>query len=519
MKKKALIIILLAFAVPCCWAQERLSSQLDEMQKSLDYGDRELFNNLVNVISFDSLNAADDLCKIRYYRMCGDFCYESNNYEKATVYYEKASQHVLHSGIIDSLYIHSQNNLAKSYIQLNDIDNAERALRHGIVYGSDFIEDYSLSADLFRTLLELDAFRKDSLLGDQIHQKVQTYAFNTYYRNHPQAHPEKPIEEFLELKKAYKISQYCQTRDYVIFLSRLGSALQDANILDETRLVYEKALKIAENNRQIDKLSTALIWIRLVRVYGNIGDTEALIELIPKATEYYKSIKDNRYTAVDIYSFAAFSLIEGNKFEESLFFLKEAEKLLDTCSEKSDSDLVIAKQNIYSYYVTAYMNLDDQDRLYKALDVLEGLFLPYSEEYYNCLSIKTSIDMQSGNHLNALKHLRQMEKNANKLFSNNSIEHEDIFCFLGITYMALNDFKKAEISFKRAISIYEKGARNRPENIQEYFNNLAVIYHNKGNYSKAIEYYKRTNDLYQVIHGTRSKEIESKINECKNHLR
>lgn len=165
------------------------------------------------------------------------------------------------------------------------------------------------------------------------------------------------------------------------------------------------------------------------------------------------------------------------------------------------------------------MNLDDQDRLYKALDVLEGLFLPYSEEYYNCLSIKTSIDMQSGNHLNALKHLRQMEKNANKLFSNNSIEHEDIFCFLGITYMALNDFKKAEISFKRAISIYEKGARNRPENIQEYFNNLAVIYHNKGNYSKAIEYYKRTNDLYQVIHGTRSKEIESKINECKNHLR
>ena len=65
MKKKALIIILLAFAVPCCWAQERLSSQLDEMQKSLDYGDRELFNNLVNVISFDSLNAADDLCKIR----------------------------------------------------------------------------------------------------------------------------------------------------------------------------------------------------------------------------------------------------------------------------------------------------------------------------------------------------------------------------------------------------------------------------------------------------------------------
>ena len=280
-----------------------------------------------------------------------------------------------------------------------------------------------------------------------------------------------------------------------------------------------KALKIAENNRQIDKLSTALIWIRLVRVYGNIGDTEALIELIPKATEYYKSIKDNRYTAVDIYSFAAFSLIEGNKFEESLFFLKEAEKLLDTCSEKSDSDLVIAKQNIYSYYVTAYMNLDDQDRLYKALDVLEGLFLPYSEEYYNCLSIKTSIDMQSGNHLNALKHLRQMEKNANKLFSNNSIEHEDIFCFLGITYMALNDFKKAEISFKRAISIYEKGARNRPENIQEYFNNLAVIYHNKGNYSKAIEYYKRTNDLYQVIHGTRSKEIESKINECKNHLR
>ena len=49
MKKKALIIILLAFAVPCCWAQERLSSQLDEMQKSLDYGDRELFNNLVNV--------------------------------------------------------------------------------------------------------------------------------------------------------------------------------------------------------------------------------------------------------------------------------------------------------------------------------------------------------------------------------------------------------------------------------------------------------------------------------------
>lgn len=517
MVKRLQILFCIILSCSNCLAQDRFADILDKFQNCVETDNMELFDSLRLKIS-DGLLTASYAEIARYNKIGGDFCFRHDLFELAIGRYKDASKNYLLAGTIDSLYIQSQINLVESYLKMKNEEDADNNIRKAIIYCNDILDDCSLSADLFRTCLKIQKYKNDSVMSEQIHQKIQKYAFNYYHKVHPEEVPDCTIEEIHESDNNYKLLHELYTPEYVTHLSVKGCLLLEANVLDESMIVFEDALNIAKAIGQLDSALTSVVWIRLLDVYGKLGKTEKIKTFLPKVIDYYASINDNRYSPYQVNYAAGLALINGEKCNDGLEYLKQAENLLSTLNEPA-VDFIKVKQNLYSYYLLAYVKLQDNVNAYKALELMKDLYPKDSESYYSCLSQLAMFDYQSTNFEKSIKYLKKMEKIATNLFGANSKEQEHISKYFGDNYVGLKNYKKAQPYYLKAISLLQQNDPNDIEGFLIYYYDLANAYYLDGDYASALENYVISGNYCRNLYGTVSDNIKAEISKCHNHLK
>lgn len=501
-----------------CLAQDSFEVVLDQFQNCMEHEKTELLDSLRTKLS-DGLLTASYAEIARFNKIVGDYSYRHDLFDTAIGRYKDASENYLLSGIIDSSFMDTQINLVESYLNVNNEEDAEKTIRKAIIYCSDILDDCPLSADLFRACLKIGKYLNDPVASEQIHQKIQKYAFNYYHKLHPEEVPERPIEEMHESDNCYRILNELDTNDYIIHLGLKGCLLLEANVLDEAMVEFEKALNVANRIGKLDTKLTGVIWIRLLDVYGKLGEIEKVKSFVPKVIDYYASINDNRYTPYQVNYAAGHALIEGGKYENGLAYLKQAEILLNSCGGNDDNYLLKAKQNLYSNFLYAYVQLEDDRNAYKILEKLMDLFNNDSETYYSCLYQLALYDNQFGNYEKSIMNLKKMDKLAGTLYGINFEDQESICWYMGNNYMGLKKFKKAQTYYLKSISIFQQNSPNDYEGLMTHYNNLANAYFLAGNYACALDNFVLSGEYCRKLYGTVSPNIKEAINKCNNHLK
>lgn len=517
MKRQYILLCLILFCARII-AQDSFSSTLDKLQNCIDLDKVEMYKSLYEKIPDDSILTSSYSEYARFNKIQGDFYFRYGYIELAIKKYECATDNYLLAGQIDSSYIHTQIKLAESYLKNKNEEEAEKTIRKAIIYCSEILDDCSLSADLFRTCLKIPKYKNDSIVSEQIHQKIQKYAFNYYHKLHPEAVLDFTIEEMQESDNYFRILNELDTKEYVTHLCEKGCLLLESSVLDESMIEFEKALDYAMRIGEIDSLTTSVIWIRLLDVYGKLGETEKIKAFVPKVIKYYASINDNRYSPFQVNYVAGLALVNGEKCNDGLKYLKQAENMLSTLND-SATDLIKVKQNLYSYYLLAYVKLQDDINAYKALELLRDLYPKDSESYYSCLSQLAMYDYQLNNYNNSIKNLKRMGKLAKTLYGSDSKEQEQILKYFGYNYVGLKKYKIAQPYFLKAISLHRQNDPDDIEGFLIYYYDLASAYYMEGDYSSALENYIISEEYCKELYGTVSDNIKAEINKCNNFLK
>ncbi len=518
MSKRLQILFYIILSCSNCIAQDSFDDVLDKFQNCMEHDYVELFDSLRTKLS-DGLLTASYAEIARYNKIAGDYSFRHNLFDSAIERYKDASKNYMLAGTIDSSFMHTQINLVESYLKMNKEEDAEKAVRKAIIYCSDILDDCSLSGDLFRSCLKIQKYKNDSVSSELIHQKIQKYDFNYYHKLHPEDVADCSMEEMHESDKWFRIQNELDTKKYVTHLGVKGCMLLEANVLDESMMAFEKALNIAKGIGQLDSLLTSVIWIRLLDVYGKLGEIEKVKAFVPKVIKYYSSINDNRYSSFQVNYAAGYALIEGGKYESGLTFLKRADDLLKSPDGNDVNDLPEAKRNLYSYILFAYEQLEDYRNAYKTLELLKDLFHNDSDTYYSCLYQLALYDNQFGNYKSSIKNLKKMDKLAKTLYGINSKSQENIYMYMGDNYVGIKKYKKARPYYLKAISILQQNDPNDYESLLILYSNLANAFYMEGDYASALDNFVISGEYCRKQYGNVSDNIRAEIDKCNYHLK
>lgn len=518
MLKRLQILFYIILSCSNCLAQDSFTDILDKLQNCVEMDNMELFDSLRLKIS-DGLLTASYAENARYNKIAGDFCFRHDLLDLAIGRYEDASKNYMLAGTIDSSYMHTQINLVESYLKMKNEVDAEKTVRKAIIYCSAIFDECPLSGNLFRTCLKIKKYKNDSVSSEQIHQKIQKYDFNYYHKLHPEEVADCTMEEMHERDKWFKNLNQLDTKEYVTHLGVKGCLLLEANVLDESMMVFEKALNVANKIGQLDSILTSVIWIRLLDVYGKLGEYEKVKTFVPMVINYYSSANDNKYSPFQVNYAAGNALIEGGEYENGLIYLKQAENLLNSHDSYDVNDLLKVKQNLYSSMALAYVELKDKKNAYKITELLRDLYQKDSDTYYSCLYQLAVYDKQFGNYEKSIKELKKMDKLANNLYGINSEEHELISIHMGDNYMGLEKYKKAQSYYLKAITILQQNNPNDYEGLLIHYYNLANAFFMDGNYESALDNFVISGEYCKKLYGNVSENIRAEIDKCNYHLK
>ncbi|MFP4041798.1 MAG: tetratricopeptide repeat protein, partial [Bacteroidales bacterium] len=97
---------------------------------------------------------------------------------------------------------------------------------------------------------------------------------------------------------------------------------------------------------------------------------------------------------------------------------------------------------------------------------------------------------EAGSYSNALELIQEAKRNINKT---DSVHHSRVYNILGLTYLELRNFEKAEENFFNAIELAKKYSNERYLGV--IYANTGRLYYRKGECKKAIKYYGKGSSL------------------------
>ncbi len=187
--------------------------------------------------------------------------------------------------------------------------------------------------------------------------------------------------------------------------------------------------------------------------------------------------------------FSVAQKLEGQKLIDSLLVALPKTKE-DTLKVKLLNDL--GYNYIYINKEKSLQFINDAEKLSKKINFNDGLassFINFGNHYY----IHSNLDLAFQNY-----------KKAGRLKPTKKVLGE-IYLGYGLYFFSKNFFDKALLNFNRALSIFE--STNQKRYIISTLNNIANVYKETKNYTKAIDLYKKGLQLNKKINSTKNDEI------------
>jgi len=384
------------------------------------------------------------------------------NYLKADEIYES---YLSNSNEYNGYYITNLSSLAGAYF---NIGNYQKAL-----------ENYELALEFYENNFSKD-INYANLLGliAEVYTKLNEY--------------EKAMEFFLEADAMFKNQIGTENEYYATHLSNLASLYQTLSSFEKTEKLYLEARNIYEKVVGKNHIYYAIINSNLGLLYTDMGYFKEAEVLYLEAKSFYEQnnqTTNNSYATL-LNNIALMYLEMGIPTKAEKFY-KTSKEIYANILGRNHPDYAISLNNSG----VLYMNLGDFEKS-------EEIYKEVIAIYESILGKENIAYAQAISNFGLLCYLQGQDKyeEALKLFEESlniysnvlgdKPKYASVLNNIGLVYVNLGKFRKAEDYFKEALTIHEKilGKKHITFNVTQ--TNLANLYRLQGNYQKSKSLFK-----------------------------
>jgi diguanylate cyclase (GGDEF)-like protein len=271
-------------------------------------------------------------------------------------------------------------------------------------------------------------------------------------------------------------------------LIKNADELTASNLINQGIQTLNQVHELLENNRSYDK--KIKVCKDLGKLYMFISNFESSLDFFNKAEELAKQQGDNR-TLIDIYIDKASILHRIKEDKQSLYYIKEVKKLLNT---------VEYYEGLYEYILSLNDIMMDKRKYNSFVKILHSVLKTIDKDKYKLYYARVLVIYGIG-----LKQSKKLSGSLDLLLEAASIfetlvEYKylpQVYNAIGTVYIDLfNDYSKSKEYFDKGISISLK--INNQRYAHTIYNNIAEIYREQDKYAKALEYYKQSAEINKI---------------------
>lgn len=180
------------------------------------------------------------------------------------------------------------------------------------------------------------------------------------------------------------------------------------------------------------------------------------------------------------------SLLDDKKYEKAKHKIDSVKRLQYF---KSNDTLHAELHRFTSLYYRNKNNIDSAIKyMEKAWEILQKDNFDKHFIYY--LPTLAYYNWEAGSYSKALELIQEAKRNISK---SDSVNHSRVYNILGLTYLELRNFEKAEENFSRAIDLAKKYSNERYLGV--IYANTGKLYYRKGECKKALQYFSKGSRL------------------------
>lgn len=286
------------------------------------------------------------------------------------------------------------------------------------------------------------------------------------------------------LKLSMKVfHQYSLDEEYYTSLVRLGTTYRMGMMLDLAEEMYRVALNFSEQKNDLRKKAECL---------GNIGlifdandNFEMALDYMSKSLNLYKETEAKEDEVFQIRQIGLTLLRSGKKeqaivyFDQAIGLFQKLNNLVMLSRVLNDKTLALEGESALQ---CAMESLEVAKKSGDMFEIADNSLL-YARLLLDLKLDKSLIENLLFNALKLFKKLRMQNEIANASST------------LGLLYLRLHDFDKAESFFKD--SLYVEQRQHRDYGMASDYGNLGLIAKYKGDYQRATEYWTKAEALFE----------------------
>ena len=253
----------------------------------------------------------------------------------------------------------------------------------------------------------------------------------------------------------------------------------------EGRHFIEQSINIPHN----DSLD-AKRYFYLALNHKKVGNYSQAVEYFIKASAFFDA-SNNHYAKASVLVNLSNVLTKTEQYEKALEYLNEALEL----AEKHDLDRL--NRTVYNAMGTIFLKMEDYNLALNQFteSYNEARLQKYVKgQFYTLINIAEA-KRRLGSNAEALGHLQEAVLLLDTL--NNPAFESSVYYELGDFFAALNNKKEAEYYLNRSLA-FADSTRNYPE-IKKIYKSFQILYENIGDYEKSLNYFKKHEEIKDLI--------------------
>lgn len=457
----------------------------------------------------------------------------------------------------DCNYLELIYSIGSCYNHLKQYETAEEYFRRVIIRGNTQDFTCAITTQTLSELAEVYSRLGYNKLADICTSKISSSVKNSSggdwrntvdgladlsesYKN--QGKQDEEIETLRKIIDIIKVNAGVTYEDYTLYCDILGMTLKQYNRIDESYLVFEHMLSVAQKLYE-HREEICLAYEECLRYKANKGDSSYISSILPMAVKYIQNTSDFDWKKHNLYEVVGNGLCGAGKYAlgvkylqlpwngelpnsvrsltnlglyyhynhpdltKSLSYYKEAEPIANVYSDS------LTRKFIYEEMGSLYSKLQQYD---KAVNYWE-LVTPYIKALEDSSKfalhlVRYSIDLIEYGQKEKADTLLKIAQELSSHLPNQT----KIICAsqIGFAELKLGEYSKTIDLLNQAITltIQEFGVNNKW--LQTMYHNLGRAYMLQKDYSNALSWLNKSKDLQIQLNGSAMQRTLDYIKEC-----